>query len=304
MLITHPAAMLFLSLLLLPILALAAPSADATTVCQYLHDNYPEYTAWDPLGPYALESIDNANIYSEIWTEYWNSVNANNRATCAFFPATAQQVSAAVIQLNKYSSVPFALKSGGHNFNAGFSNTDGGVVISFNQNLASTVRTAHGTAYDVGPGARWGDVYSITQQTNQVVVGGRLGNIGVGGYTLGGGLSYYSAQYALASDNVQNFEVVLANGIITNANSTSNNDLFWALRGGGNRFVIVTKFTLKGYPAGDNGQIWGGTRLYNSDDRQKIFTALAKFIENYPDPKAAVIPTFTFTDPEAWSRLP
>jgi FAD/FMN-containing dehydrogenase len=63
-----------------------------------------------------------------------------------------------------------------------------------------------------------------------------LGDVGVGGLTLGGGLSFLSAEYGLVCDNVVNYEVVLANASIVNANASSNSDLYWALKGGGNQF--------------------------------------------------------------------
>ncbi|PWY76781.1 FAD dependent oxidoreductase [Aspergillus eucalypticola CBS 122712] len=252
---------------------LAASNTDAVSVCQHLHTAYPQYTVWDPTGTYGLETFWNQSYYSNAVKEYWNGVNADNRPACAFFPATAQQVSVAVQQLNKYPTAPFALKGGGHNFNVGFSSTNGGVLISFNENMSSTTRNSDGQSFDIGPGARWGDVYAVTQKTNQVV--------------------------GLACDNVVNFEVVLGNGTIINANSDSNPDLWWALRGGGNRFGIVTKFTLKAHPLGDNGQVWGGIRSYSADKREQIFEALSKFTSEYPDAKAAIIPTFEIGLPGA-----
>jgi hypothetical protein len=242
-------------------------------------------------------------------------VNAQNRPACVFFPSTADEVSYAVRQLNKYPDTQFALKSGGHNLNIGMSSTNGGVLISFNEKLSSVTRSAGGESFEVGPGARWGDVYEVAARTNQVVVGGRLGDIGVAGLTLGGGLSFYSAQYVgdllrmsstaalteqgLACDNVLNFQVVLGNGTIVDANRTSHSDLWWALRGGGNRFGIITKFTLQARDLGDNGQVWGGIRSYSADKRQEVFKALSTFIRHYPDAKAAVIPIFAFGSPDA-----
>lgn len=113
------------------------------------------------------------------------------------------------------------------------------------------------------------------------------------------GTGVLTVPQGLACDNVINFEVVLPNGTIANANKTSNPDLWWALKGGGNRFGIVTKLTLQAHPAGVNGQVWGGIRLYSADDRQAIFQAISNFIREYPDPKAAVIPTFDFGLPNA-----
>jgi hypothetical protein len=192
---------------LLASVSLASPSADVTAVCQYLESQYPAYFAWDPKAKHpsaasnASMPVDdnkgngNASVYNEINRDYWNNANSKLRAACAFFPGNADQVADAVKQLGKYLAAPYGLKSGGHQPAPGFSATDHGVLISFEPNMAATTRTEDGQHFWVGPGARWGDVYNVTGETNQVVVGGRLANIGVGGFTLGGGLSYYSAQY-------------------------------------------------------------------------------------------------------------
>ncbi|KAF2753344.1 FAD-binding domain-containing protein [Pseudovirgaria hyperparasitica] len=289
--------MLLTSLVFLAATAWAAPTSDADAVCSYLVDKYPRYVAWDPLNINGYKTAANASKWANAHTAYWDRRNQYNRATCAFFPSNAEMVSDAVKQLNKYTNAPFAIKSGGHQFNKGFSSVDKGVLISFNENLSSAVRSSDGNSFVVGSGARWGDVYTEAGKTNQVVVGGRLSHIGVGGFTLGGGLSYYSAQYGLACDNVLNYEAVLPDGTIANINaqSTEYSDLFWALKGGGNRFAIVTRFTLKAHPAGVNGQVWGGTRTYAAENRAQIFDSLSKFVANYPDKKAALIPTHDFT---------
>lgn len=98
----------------------------------------------------------------------------------------------------------------------------------------------------------------------------------------------------LACDNVDEFEAVLHNGTIVTATATENPDLWWALRGGGNQFAIVTKMKLQAHPAGVDGKIWGGTRAYSPGKRKELFNALAKFVRDYPDEKAAIIPTFEF----------
>lgn len=175
--------------------ALAAGNADTTAVCNYLESKYSSYFAWDPSSTQGIKDSNNATVYNEINTVWWNHANSLLRSSCAFFPANAEMVSDAVKQLNKYPQAQFALKSGGHQPAPGFSATDGGVMISFEPNMNATVRTEDGKHFWVGPGARWGDAYNVTGKTNQVVVGGRLGHIGVGGFVLGGGLSFYSAQY-------------------------------------------------------------------------------------------------------------
>ena len=87
---------------------------------------------------------------------------------------------------------------------------------------------------------------------------------------------------------------MLANGTIVTASSTSHPDLYFALRGGGNQYAIVTKLTLKTYAVGDGGIVWGGTRIYTADKHAALGAAVADFTANCKDPKAALIPTFEF----------
>ena len=90
------------------------------------------------------------------------------------------------------------------------------------------------------------------------------------------------------------FEVVLADGTTANATAQEHSDLWWSLRGGGNQFAIVTRMWLQAHPLGENGQVWGGIRSYHSSKREALFTAISNFVRDYPDKKAAVIPTFQF----------
>ena len=127
---------------------------------------------------------------------------------------------------------------------------------------------------------------------------------------LGGGLSFLSSQHGLACDTVTNFEVVLADGTITDVNNSTNPDLFFALKGGGNQLGtaihkgtnakdstlttptlgIITKYTMKTYPT---TQIWGGTRIYFGDATESLIDAVSNFTTNFNDPKAAIIATTT-----------
>jgi FAD/FMN-containing dehydrogenase len=104
----------------------------------------------------------------------------------------------------------------------------------------------------IQPGSRWGGVYEKLLKHSVRVTGGRDGNV-VGGFLTGGGNSYYTGLYGFACDNIANFEVVLANGDIVNANAKSHSDLWIALRGGSGNFGIVTRFDM--YTAQD---LWGG----------------------------------------------
>ncbi|RDW57061.1 hypothetical protein BP6252_13876 [Coleophoma cylindrospora] len=224
--------------------------------------------------------------------EYWSSACGSLLPGCILVPNTADEVST-IIKTLQSNGEDFAVKSGGHNPNQNFSSVAGGPLINlkgFNQVLYdSSSRTAK-----IGAGNRWSAVVKALQSYNVTVVGGRIGHVGVGGYLVGGGLSYLSTQHGWASDSIVEAEVVLANGSIVTASETTNVDLFNVLRGGGNNFGVVTTYTLKAYPL---GQIWGGTMVFTSsasvDDQ--ILLAVRDFVEYYPDEKAAIIVTKEIT---------
>ncbi|KAI9676693.1 MAG: hypothetical protein M1822_008256 [Bathelium mastoideum] len=270
----------------------SAQSNDTLAACQALYTKYPTHVAFDPLGPYGIDTASQDSLYDSTNTDYWNEGQSKNRAACAFFPGSAEEVSYAVRILNNHTSVQYALKSGGHNANFGFSSVNQGILISFRPNLADTTIGVDGSTADIGPGSRWDEALTVLDQYGKAVVGGRLGHVGVGGYVLGGGLSFLTSQYGFAADNLVNVECVLANGSIINANRTSNSDIFYAMQGGGNQFGIVTKFTLKTF---DIGQVWGGTKTYAGSDYKTLLGATANFTQNFTDPKAAVIVTNDFT---------
>ncbi|KUJ08661.1 FAD-binding domain-containing protein [Mollisia scopiformis] len=257
----------------------AASSVNATAACQSISATGTEVlTLADALNPQ----------WTDAQSHYWSAANADLQPACAVYPTSALAVSQIVSILQNNTGVPFAVKSGGHNPNVGYSSVEGGVLISMS-NLSSTVLSEDTTTADIGPGARWVQVAEALDGTGVTVVSGRLGDVGVGGLTLGGGLSFLSAEYGLVCDNVINYEVVLANASIVNANASSNSDLYWALKGGGNQFGIVTKFTMKTHPI---GQIWGGIRSYAATEAEALLNATENFNENYDkDPKAAVIVT-------------
>lgn len=105
----------------------------------------------------------------------------------------------------------------------------------------------------VGPGNDWQDIHQALEGTGTTVVGGRIGEVGVGGYVLGGGLSFLSTQYGWAANNIVEFEVVLANATIVTASNTSHPDLYLALKGGGNNYGIVTAYKMVAHTMGEVG---------------------------------------------------
>ncbi|KAI9055916.1 hypothetical protein LZ554_000852 [Drepanopeziza brunnea f. sp. 'monogermtubi'] len=185
-----------------------------------------------------------SSAYKAEATHYWD-LRANQAPKCVFVPTTVQDVAKGVFTLEVCQS-QFAVRGAGHMPVPGAANTDGGVLIAMSAfrdlKISADLRTL-----EAGPALSWFDLYSYLEPYQKAVVGGRLKTIGVSGLTLGGGIHYFTARYGFAMDNVVAYQVVLASGRVVIASATQNTDLFWALKGGGNNFGIVTRFTFKTY---------------------------------------------------------
>ncbi|KAI4195361.1 MAG: hypothetical protein LQ350_007230 [Teloschistes chrysophthalmus] len=188
-------------------------------------------------------------------------------------PILPSQSSYGALSTENCQNTPFAIRSGGHMPSPLAANINDGVLIDMSM-FKEVSYDAAKKAAKIGAGQRWGDVYSRLDPYGVTIVGGRVLDVGVGGLILGCGLSYLSDLHGLACDNVINFEVVLANGSIVDANEKSNPDLWWALKGGGNNFGIVTSFTLSTYPIHD---VWGGSKAYSLDQLPALFSAMNEY---------------------------
>ncbi|KAH9168080.1 FAD-binding domain-containing protein [Lactarius sanguifluus] len=214
-------------------------------------------------------------------------VSSSQVSACSVEPGSAVDVGV-ILRILGSTRTPFAVKGGGHALNPEFSSTSG-VQISMTRFSNIEHNNATGTV-DAGSGVTWDQVYIALDSTGVNVVGGRVPTVGISGLTLGGGYALTSNQYGLTIDNMEKFELVLPNGTITNV-TESNKDLWFALRGGGNNFGIVTKFTYKTVP---QGQVWGGTINYNADQLDLVKDALVKF-QQKNDSKAALTVPVVYT---------
>ncbi|PGH01861.1 hypothetical protein AJ79_07798 [Helicocarpus griseus UAMH5409] len=228
--------------------------------------------------------------YAEDQKEYWSSECGRLKPSCILVPKSLDELSIIVKTLGENDD-RFAIKSGGHNPNRNFSSIDDAPLITLKAFNEINYDEASGTVR-VGAGNRWTDVVKALEPSGVTAVGGRIGHVGVGGYIVGGGLSYLSTQTGWAMNTVVEFDVVLASGEIVKASSTENVDLFNVLRGGGNAFGIVTTYTLKAHKM---GQIWGGNLIIGGDKTNEVLAAVRDFTEYYPDDKAAVIATHDIT---------
>ncbi|TDZ37107.1 Bifunctional solanapyrone synthase [Colletotrichum trifolii] len=235
-------------------------------------------------GDSAVDTRDEEEFASFI-SSYWSSNQADVTPSCVVKPSKAVEVSVIVL-FSRLTQCPFAAKSGGHASMARASNSDGGITISFSNMKAMSLSDERDIAY-VQPGNIWGDVYAELAQFDLTVIGGRLHNIGVGGLTTGGGISFFSNLYGWACDNVESFDVVIASGAIVHATASNHTDLYWALRGGGNNFGLVVSFNLWTVPL-HGGEMWGGSRTYTEDKFPEVTDAFTKTVADTSDLKAGL----------------
>lgn len=190
-----------------------------------------------------------------------------------------------MVLVARLTQCPFAVRSGGHTAFAGASNVADGITLSFAR-MKGIALSANKTVASVQPGNTWNEIYTELGQHDVAVVGGRLAGIGVGGYTVSGGISYLSNLYGLAVDNVASYEIVTASGTAVTASPTEHQELYWAIRGGGTNFGIVVNFDLMAYPLPGN-LIWGGTRMALEPQIPAVIEAFAQLVDDGPqDPKA------------------
>ena len=158
-----------------------------------------------------------------------------------------------------------AIRSGGHNA-GGLGICDDGLVIDLGLMKYTRVDPAARTV-TVGGGCTWGDVDHATHVFGLATPSGIISTTGVGGLTLGGGIGHLTRKCGLSIDNLLAADVVLANGTFVKANADENSDLFWAIRGGGGNFGVVTSFTFKLHPI---DILYGGPMLYELSEAADV----------------------------------
>ena len=177
---------------------------------------------------------------------------------------------AATLTFARERGLSVSVRGGGHGV-AGHA-VGGDVVIDLSALHGVRVDPQAGTAV-VGGGSTWGAVDAATQAYGLAVPGGRVTHTGVAGLTLGGGEGWLSPRYGLTSDNLISAEIVTADGRVVVASADREPELFWALRGGGGNFGVVTSFTFRLHPVGP--LVLGGLVLYDLRDATAVFGVIA-----------------------------
>jgi FAD/FMN-containing dehydrogenase len=183
----------------------------------------------------------------------------------------------AAVGLARETGIPLAVRGGGHNA-GGLGVWDDAIVVDLSAKRAVHVDPAKQTIRVEG-GATWGDVDHAGYPFGLSVPCGFIASTGVGGLTLGGGLGYLTRQYGFTIDSLLSADLVLADGSAVTASAAEHPDLFWAIRGGGGNFGVVTSFEFRGRPVRD---VVGGPMLFALDRAPEVLRTWDRFIAQAP----------------------
>ena len=176
------------------------------------------------------------------------------------------------------SGLDLSIRGGGHSV-PGFGTNDGGVVVDLGQMKGIRVDPETQTARAQG-GTTWGDLDHATHAFGLAAPGGIISTTGVAGLTMGGGIGYLSRGHGLSIDNLISADVVTADGRLLHANEVENSDLFWAIRGGGGNFGVLTNLEFRLHPV---GMIYGGPMFFEVEAARDVLSLYREFIADAPE---------------------
>ncbi|RWE80398.1 MAG: FAD-binding oxidoreductase [Mesorhizobium sp.] len=208
----------------------------------------------------------------------------------------------AAVKYARDNDLLIAVRGGGHN-GAGLGICDNGLVIDLSMMKGVHVDPKTRTVR-VGPGCNSGDVDHATHPFGLAVPAGIVSTTGVAGLTLGGGTGYLTRRYGLTIDNLVEADLVLADGSVVTASKAENPDLFWALRGGGGNFGVVTSFLFQAHPV---NMIFGGPVFWEAKDAMAVMQTYRDYLPEAPEDLGAFVglKTVPSTDPfprEYWGK--
>ena len=190
---------------------------------------------------------------------------------------STEDVVAAVNVAREFGLLP-SIRAGGHSV-SGRALSDGGLTIDMGGMRTVTVDAANRLVH-AGGGCLLGDVDAAASQHRLLIPAGIMSETGVPGLSLGGGIGWFSRKYGLTCDNFVSLEVVLASGEVVEVSETQHPDLFWALRGGGGNFGVVTRCTFRAYEFGPLMRI--GVALYHAGEAREALREYARIVPTLP----------------------
>ncbi|MDX1362798.1 MAG: FAD-binding oxidoreductase [Arenibacter latericius] len=198
----------------------------------------------------------------------------------------------ACVNFGRENDLLIAVRGGGHN-GGGLGVCDHGLVIDLSAIKYIRVDTSNNTVR-VGGGTLWGEVDHATHAYGLAIPSGIISSTGVGGLTLGGGVGHLSRKFGLTIDNLLEADMILADGSFVTVNENQHSDLFWAIRGGGGNFGIVTSFKFQAHPL---KTVIGGPTLWPIEEIEEIMAWYDEFIKAAPDDLNGFIATMVIPGP-------
>src|SRR5690242_455397 len=190
----------------------------------------------------------------------------------------------AAVSFGRDQGLLVAIRSGGHN-GPGLGSCDDGLMVDLSLMKSVRVDPTHRTVR-VDAGCTSGDVDHATHAFGLAVPFGIVSTTGVAGLTLGGGTGYLTRKYGLTIDNLLEADVVLADGRLVTASPTENPDLFWALRGGGGNFGVVTSFLFQAHPV---SMVYAGPIFWEATHARAVMRAYRDFLPTAPEELGAFV---------------
>jgi FAD/FMN-containing dehydrogenase len=212
------------------------------------------------------------------------SVLASGSPVLVLRPGSVEDVRAGV-RFAAGAGLPLSVRGGGHAF-AGFGTNDGGVVIDLGGLAAVEIIDKDRHLVRIGGGATWGQVTAALAPHGLAISAGDTRSVGVGGLTLTGGIGWKVRKYGLALDNMVAAEVVTAGGEVLRASAADNPELFWALRGGGGNFGIVTAFDFLAHPTTD---VFYGRITFPASSAPDVLSGWADHLRAAPEELTSVV---------------
>jgi FAD/FMN-containing dehydrogenase len=213
----------------------------------------------------------------------WNGLIDRRPALIVQCSGAADVVDA--VNFAREQELLLSIRGGGHNV-AGNAVNDGGLVIDLSRMRGVHVDTATKTVRAQG-GATLGDMDRETQLFGLVVPAGVVSTTGVAGLTLHGGVGHLRRKYGLTIDNLLSVDIVTADGELRRASASENQDLFWAVRGAGSNFGVVTSFEFQAHPVGP--EVMVGAIFYPLDDMPQVLPAWRDYMASAPDELSSVV---------------
>ncbi|KAL4925064.1 FAD-binding oxidoreductase [Aspergillus undulatus] len=209
--------------------------------------------------PPAQIHLPNTDEFNRLNGSYLSALESDLAPACIFQPRSAGDVSR-FVKVVVPLDVPFAIRGAGQQPLPGCANIKGGITLDLGLLTDIEIKDKD-NCVSIAAGARWGAVYDALENNGKGlgVCGSRSSKGGIGGLALAGGLSFFSSRESFISDNVLDYEIVLASGETVHANANENRNLWIALRGGGNNFGVVTRFDLRTF---QQGPFWCGVTYY------------------------------------------